>query len=165
MITFRTNVIPKRSADRKGVAAVEFALLSPLLVLITMGTIDTGQFVNMSQLVNDASCEGTRHASQNTTLTQAEVRAVVVNYFSDQFPGVSASSLDSALTVNVFTASTETFVAGDLTVVASGDLKKISSGYPVGVQVIFRYDTIRWLSGFPGLNGKTIETTTVMRRE
>ncbi|MEQ9072197.1 MAG: hypothetical protein RLO18_36060, partial [Gimesia chilikensis] len=54
---------------------------------------------------------------------------------------------------------------GDLTAVLNGDLTTLLSGEPVAVQVIFRYDSVRWLTGFPGLDARTVETTTVMRRE
>lgn len=165
MLTRRKNVLAQKSSQRQGVAAVECALVAPLLVLITLGAIDSGQFVNMAQVVNDASYEGARQASQNTTLNQSEVRAAVVNYFVQQFPNVSATQLDSAITVNVYRSLNVSLLGGDLTAVLNGDLTTILTGEPVAVQVIFKYDSIRWLTGFPGLDGRSLETTTVMRRE
>lgn len=165
MLTRRQTVLAQKSSQRQGVAAVECALVAPLLVLITLGAIDSGQFVNMAQVVNDASYEGARQASQNTTLNQSEVRAAVVNYFAQQFPHVSATQLDSAITVNVYRSLNVSLLGGDLTAVLNGDLTTILTGEPVAVQVIFKYDSIRWLTGFPGLGGRSLETTTVMRRE
>ncbi len=43
---------------RSGAAAVEFALVAPLLVLITFGSIDIGGLLQVSQLVSNASREG-----------------------------------------------------------------------------------------------------------
>ncbi|MFH1300967.1 MAG: TadE/TadG family type IV pilus assembly protein [Planctomycetota bacterium] len=157
MITLRTNALIRLPANRKGAAAVECALVAPLLVLITMGAIDVGQFVNVAQFVNDASYEGARRASSNTVTNESEVKAAVLSYFSDQFPRASAGELDSALTVNVRDSSNAA--------ISNGDLTTIPSGSPVSVQVIFQYNTIRWLSGFTGLNDRSLQTTTVMRRE
>ncbi|MBN69296.1 MAG: hypothetical protein CME32_08465 [Gimesia sp.] len=165
MLTQRKTALAQKSSQRKGVAAVECALVAPLLVLITLGAIDSGQFVNMAQVVNDASYAGARQASQNTALNQSEVRAAVLNYFVQQFPHVSATEIDSALTVNVYRSLNISLLEGDLTAVLNGDLTTLLSGEPVAVQVIFRYDSVRWLTGFPGLDGRTVETTTVMRRE
>ncbi len=157
MITLRTNALTRRSSNRRGTAAVECALVAPLLVLITMGAIDTGQFVNVAQFVNDASYEGARRASRNTLTNESEVKAAVLSYFSDQFPGASSGELDSALTVNVRDSLNAA--------IPNGDLTTIPSGSPVSVQVIFQYETIRWLPGFAGLNNRSLQTTTAMRRE
>lgn len=165
MHTHRKTVLAQKISLRKGVAAVECALVAPLLVLITLGAIDSGQFVNMAQVVNDASYEGARQASQNNVLNQTEVRASVLNYFAQQFPNVSATQLDGALTVNVYHSLNVSLLEGDLTAVLNGDLTSILTGEPVAVQVIFNYDSVRWLTGFPGLGGRSLETTTVMRRE
>ncbi|QDT28452.1 TadE/TadG family type IV pilus assembly protein [Gimesia panareensis] len=165
MLIHRKTVLAQNSSQRKGVAAVECALVAPLLVLITMGAIDSGQFVNMAQVVNDASYAGARQASQNTALNQSEVRATVLNYVAQQCPHISATQLDSAITVNVYRSLNVSLLGGDLTAVLNGDLTTILSGEPVAVQVIFRYDSVRWLNGFPGLGGRSLETTTFMRRE
>lgn len=165
MLIHRKAVLAQNSSQRKGVAAVECALVAPLLVLIAMGAIDSGQFVNMAQVVNDASYAGARQASQNTALNQSEVRAAVLNYIAQQCPHISATQLDGALTVNVYRSLNVSLLGGDLTAVLNGDLTTILTGEPVAVEVIFRYDTVRWLNGFPGLDSRSLATTTVMRRE
>ncbi len=48
-----------RSADR-GAAAVEFALLLPLLLLIVLGIIDFGRMLNAQQTLTQAAREGAR---------------------------------------------------------------------------------------------------------
>jgi Flp pilus assembly protein TadG len=48
-----------RSKDR-GVAAVEFALLLPILLLLTLGAIDWGYFFYVKQRIVNAAREGAR---------------------------------------------------------------------------------------------------------
>jgi len=50
----------KLIASQKGVAAVEFALILPLLVMITFGIIELGIFVYDKQIITNASREGAR---------------------------------------------------------------------------------------------------------
>ncbi|MCA9020570.1 MAG: pilus assembly protein [Planctomycetaceae bacterium] len=147
----------RKNSKRRGIAAVECALVIPLLVMIAMGTIDVSQYVNVAQLVNDASYEGARRASQNNVLNQSEVEQAVLNYFSGQFPNMASGEIGSALTVNIRDSIDAS--------IPNGNLETIPSGSAVSVQVIFQFNSVRWLSGFAGLNGVSIETTTVMRRE
>ena len=44
--------------DRGGSAAVECAIVAPLLTLLVLGTIDVGQYANVYQKVSDASARG-----------------------------------------------------------------------------------------------------------
>lgn len=157
MRKLQKHKLQKSFSKRRGVAAVECALVAPLLVMIAMGTIDVSQYVNVAQLVNDASYEGARRASQNTVLNQSEVEQTVLNYFTSQFPSVASGEISSALTVNVRNHLDAS--------IPNGNLETVSSGSAVSVQVIFQFNSVRWLSGFAGLNGVSIETTTAMRRE
>ena len=60
MKAFQTKTNRSRTHARKGAAAVEFALVAPLLVLLVLGSVDIGQFINTSQVLNGASREGAR---------------------------------------------------------------------------------------------------------
>ncbi len=142
--------------SRKGNAAVECALVTPLLLLLLLGAMDVGQFMNVGQAVNNASREGARRASRDTVTNVSEVRDSVKTYLANTYPNVTSSVLDSALTVTVRDSS-ETVLTGDLTAVPSGD--KIS------VEVLFQYEIVRWTSGFSAVDGKSLRTKTVMRRE
>ena len=157
MITTQTTNLKKHVSDHRGVAAVECALVAPLLVLIAMGSIDAGQYVNVAQIVNDASYAGARQASQNSVLNQSDVETTVLNYISTQFSDVSAGDLNTALTVNV----RDTLDAA----IPNGNMASVPSGDAVSVQVIFKYNTVRWMHGFLGFDDVSIETKTVMRRE
>ncbi|MGB6041722.1 MAG: TadE family protein, partial [Pirellulales bacterium] len=47
---------------RRGVAAVEFALVAPLFVLMVMGMIEVGRAIMVQQVLTNASREGARRA-------------------------------------------------------------------------------------------------------
>ncbi|MCA9007880.1 MAG: hypothetical protein KDA70_21590, partial [Planctomycetaceae bacterium] len=72
-------------------------------------------------------------------------------------PNMASGEIGSALTVNIRDSIDAS--------IPNGNLETIPSGSAVSVQVIFQFNSVRWLSGFAGLNGVSIETTTVMRRE
>lgn len=145
------------SQPLRGIAAVECAIVAPVLVLLVLGTVDVGQFANVHQQVNDASRAGARFAVLYNTTTTSQVRAMVLDRLADGFPGVTAEALASAATVRVSNSSGET--------VSGGDLTTISSGSEVHVQVRIPYDTVRWLDGLPGLSGAEVDITTTMRRQ
>ena len=147
----------KRSNERKGAAAAEFAMLLPVLVLLTFGAIDSGQFVNVSQIVNEASREGARLASRSDTTDVETIESAVESYIADAFPGETAAAIAAAVTVNVG----DTYGIG----IPGKDLSGVESGTPVTVSVVLEYDAVRWLRYLPGFHAVSIETATVMRRE
>jgi Flp pilus assembly protein TadG len=157
MMLLKTNISAIRAGDRRGAAVVECALVLPLLIIIVMGAIGAGQFVNVAQIVTDASREGARRASRNMMTTEAEVESAVQDYFAEAFPGVPASDLNAALTVDVTDSLGAAIVDGDLTTIASGS--------SLSVQVTFQYDTVQWIAGSPIFSGQSIQTETTMRRE
>ncbi len=138
---------------RNGAAAVEAAIVLPLIGLILLGSIDVGQSVYVAQVVNEASREGARQACRFDTTSEETVRTTVRDFVRGSFSGIT----DGAVEVN--------FSSGSGDAVPSGDLSALSTGSPITVQVILDYDAVRWTPGFIGLGGRTIETTTIMRRE
>ena len=143
----------RRQRDRHGVAAVEFAIVLPLIVLILLGAIDVGQSIYVAQVVNEASREGARQAARFDTTSESTVRNTVISFIQNSFPSVGGGDVSVDFTNS----------AGDA--VESGNLTNVASGSPVTVQVALQYDSVRWIPGFIGLGGRTIATTTVMRRE
>ena len=51
--------------DRKGVAAVEFALVLPLLILLVMGVVELGLAFAQAMQVRDAAASGALYAGRN----------------------------------------------------------------------------------------------------
>lgn len=147
----------QRSRSRNGAAAVECAILAPLLALLVLGGIDVGQYANVYQKVSDASREGARVAARYDTSTTADVEAAVMGYLEEASPGVSSTILADASDVTV------TDSAGNA--IPEGNLTSIPTGSQVSVQVTLTFEPVRWLHGFKGLDGKQASATTMMRRE
>jgi Flp pilus assembly protein TadG len=75
--------------SERGVAAVEFALLLPVLVLLLFGIIEFGLLLYDQQLITNASREGARAGIvQAPRLTEAQIKQVVNDYLmKDSTPG------------------------------------------------------------------------------
>ena len=147
---------PATSQKRRAVAAVEMAIALPLLVLMLLGTIDLGQFVNVGQVVSNASRVGARKASAHSTKTVAEVEAEVVNYLDNYFPGQSAATIDGATTVSV------AFDNG--TALSGNDFEFMEEGVKLIVTVQFDYSAVRWVNGITQLDNRPLTVTTTIRR-
>ena len=144
------------SVSRRGAAAVECAIIAPLLTLLLLGAIDVGQFANMYQKVSDASRHGARVAANNGTSTTASVETAVMNYLQQACPNVAPATLDSATTVTVMNSAGTTM---------SGSLAAVTTGTQLRVRVTMQFEPVRFISGFEGLDGSQITTTTMMRRQ
>ena len=70
---------------QKGAAAVEFAIIAPLLFTIIFGIIEFGLLLYDKQVVTNASREGARHGIvfAPTRPTDAEIEAKVNTYTSN----------------------------------------------------------------------------------
>lgn len=146
-----------RPERRRGVAALEFALAAPLLVLLILGTIDLGQFINVGQVVSNSSRAGARKAVRFESKTVADVRQSVLLYLGNYFSDSSASEIASATTVTVYNS------AGAQ--ISGTNLGNLGDGDELSVQVDFDFSAVRWLNGLGYLDGRTVRYTTVMRRQ
>src|SRR5262245_22726128 len=142
----------KQPSRRRGVSCVEFAVLSPLLLLLILGIIDLGQFINVGQSTSNASREGARVAVRRTTTNVSKVQTAVTNYMTEMHPGLPSS----AVQVNVFQGANA---------VTGGDIATVAEGVPVTVQVTVQFEPGRWLKGLPFLNNRTLTNSSIMRRE
>ena len=154
MISQRKKRRLSRKRQRSAVAAVECAIVLPLLTLLVLGAIDAGQFANVYQKVSDASREGARAAARYGTETTSQVKATVMSYLAEVSNG---NSLAAAAQVTITDSSGNPIPGGDLT--------KAVSGSQIQVRVSLMYDPVRWIDGVKGLDGRQIATTTMMRRE
>src|SRR4051812_6764323 len=57
-----------RSRRRPGAAAVEFAFVAPVLLLVLVGVWETGRLIQFQQLLGNAAREGARLAAQGQTI-------------------------------------------------------------------------------------------------
>jgi Flp pilus assembly protein TadG len=152
----RNKTRTRRRFDRRGSAAVECAFVAPLLTLLVLGAIDVGQYANVYQKVSDASRAGARYAARYGTQSTSAVETAVRTYLQDVSGGAS-SALASAAQITIADA------AGNP--VPDGNLQQYATGSPLKVTVQVNYDPVRWIDGVKGLDGTTILSTTVMRRE
>jgi Flp pilus assembly protein TadG len=156
MSIIRNKKKTESAFHRRGVAALEAALMLPLLVILTLGSIDIAQYVNLSQLVNNASREGARLVSRNGNESTRDVEDAVRSYMEDSFPQLSAAEISEATTITIRDEHSDP--------IANGDLTTIESGSRLSFEVVFNFSAIRWLNG-PSWNGNTSQCQTICRRE
>ena len=167
---------------RRGVAAVEAALMLPLLVVVTFGSIDLAQYINLGQVVCNASREGARIASRNDVTSVNEVETAIIQYMANSIPHLSASELASAVKIRISNSGGEEnndeyedyssmgngeFISynndqNSDSDANNGNLGNINSGDPIVIEVNFDFNSIRWLWGLTFTNPTT---TTVCRRD
>lgn len=152
-----SSVRLKSKHPRRGAAAFELAVLSPLLVAIFVGAVDVGQYVHVSQTVSNASREGARLAARYETTTVSQMQSAVSDYLAASFPKISSTTLAAAVRVTVSDGNSNTIPAGDMT--------NVPTGAAVNVEVVLPFDTVRWVAAVPFLNNKTLSTSTASRRE
>lgn len=75
----RTTGRTDRAPDRRGVAAVEFALTVPLLLVLLVGLWEVGAVIEAQQLLSNAARVGGRQASTGLN-TNAQVQQAVTQY-------------------------------------------------------------------------------------
>lgn len=90
--------VPAPAIKRSGVAAVELALLLPLLLLFLMGIWEVGRMVEVQQILTNACREGGRQASTGVK-TIAQVQADVVNYLTRN--GITSVKTSDVIVENI----------------------------------------------------------------
>jgi Flp pilus assembly protein TadG len=68
-----------RRQERRAVAAVEFAMLLPVILTLLLGIWEVGRMIEIQQILSNAAREGGRQASTGQ-LTNAQVQTVVTQY-------------------------------------------------------------------------------------
>jgi Flp pilus assembly protein TadG len=124
---------------RRGAAAVEFAIVLPVFVILVFGMIEYGRMVMVQQVITNASREGAR-------------RAVL--------DGATTSAVQTSVTTYLTNAS----ISGGSTAV-SPDPSAAASGDPITVTVSIPFSSVSWLPSPMYLGGKTLTASTTMRRE
>jgi Flp pilus assembly protein TadG len=125
---------------RRAAAAVEFAIVAPLFFLLVFGLIEYGRMVMVQQIITNASREGARSAVLDGATTSG-VQAAVNNYLT------SGSISGATVAVNPNPPTSAQY------------------GDPVTVTVSVPFSQVSWLPSPMYLGGKTLSSTTVMRRE
>ena len=138
---------------QRGAAALEFALVAPVLILMILGMIDFGMVMNAQALVANSARDAARVASLNGT--EANARSTALK---------SASSLGGTaptVTVQCFTDIAATTACTG----SSYDTAK-AAGYIVRVTVSYTYNWITPLPSWVGMGStSTISKMAYMRIE
>jgi Flp pilus assembly protein TadG len=132
--------LARRCHDERGAAAVELALVMPILVMLLFGIIEFARVWNVRQTMTDAAREGARVAVVNNGLISAAVLQ------------------DSVIRIVTNAASAAGMDLAQLTVTSTG----IGSGQTASVQVAYVYEPLMGLV-LPG--PITLNTSSVMRNE
>ncbi len=83
----RENCAPR---ERRGTASVEMAFVSPLIVILLLGTWEMGRYVEVQQMISDAARDGGRQASSGQ-MTNSQIVSAVTNYV--KFAGLPTANL------------------------------------------------------------------------
>ena len=128
---------------QKGVAAVEFAIVLPFLVLLVFGTIEFGLMFYNKQVITNASREGARAGITGilTVSPYPEVQQIVLDYCNNKLINLNGSNA---------------LQAGDIVVAPDGT-------DDLSVTVSFDYNLL--FSQIIGINNTTISARTIMRME
>ncbi len=127
-------------SHRRGAAAVEFAVVLPIFVLLVFGMIEYGRMVMVQQVITNAAREGCRRAIMDGTTAQ-EVIDLVNDY------------LESA------------GITGATITITPPEPSEAGAGEPVTVAVSVPYDQVSWIPAPMFLSGRLLSATCVMRRE
>ena len=110
MPLFTRSHPPRPGRGRRGAAAVELAVVLPVLLATTMGIVEFGRAMMVSNLLSTAAREGAREGAlpyQSNT----EVLPVVVNRLKAN--GVTVTTSDVKVCVNDAEKDASTAVSGD----------------------------------------------------
>jgi Flp pilus assembly protein TadG len=79
-------------ARRRGAAAVELAVVAPVILLLLTGIWEVGRMVEVQQILSNAAREGARQAATGQ-LTNTQVETVVVEYL--QAAGIPTANINT----------------------------------------------------------------------
>ncbi|MEJ7833766.1 MAG: TadE/TadG family type IV pilus assembly protein [Nocardioides sp.] len=132
----------RRSDD--GAAAVEFALVAPLLIFLLFAIIGYGYMLSFRQGLSQGAAEGARAAAvAPAVLSDAEVLTSARNAINQALDSYGVSCVQTSLKRNTTTAGT-----CDITIAAcAGDASKLCAK----VALSYNYKDNSLLPSFPGL--------------
>jgi Flp pilus assembly protein TadG len=135
------SVFARFAGDRRGVSAVEFALLLPVMIPLYLGTVEFSQGFDMSRKVTLIAGTVANVTAQNTTLTTAAV-ANILNASTAIISPYSASGLTATVSCISINAKGQATVAWSATLngtaLSAGSTVTVPSGLAVpSSQLIF----------------------------
>ena len=128
--------------QRRGAAAVEFAVVAPVFFLLVFGMIEYGRMVMVQQIIVNSAREGCRAAVLDGS-TSSGVKSTVVTAMASGNITITTSNV----TINPPSPADAEF------------------GDPVTVTVTVPFNQVSWLPSPMYLGGKSMTASTTMRRE
>jgi Flp pilus assembly protein TadG len=146
---------------RRGAAAVEFAVILPVLLLFILGIVEIGRLVMVGQLATNGSREGARYAAQGSA-DSATVEAYTRQYLAQT--GIPSAAVTGFAIESQSTSTTNGVPTTSWSAVA--DPSAASQGTPIRVRFLINYDQVSWLpTRFVLGSGTRVEGVSVMRKE
>ena len=127
---------------RRGAAAVEFALVSPLLFTVAFGIIEFGRAFMVAETLNTAARNGCRTAVL-TGMTNLNVTSAV----NQNLTGISGTT--TTILVNGYSSDVSSAVTGD----------------SITVQISVPYTQVSMFASPTYLSATTLKANAVMRKE
>lgn len=137
----RNHLKHQARSRRRGAAAVEFAVVAPLLFLMVFGMIEYGRMVMVQQLLTNASREGARVAILQSS-ENSDVEAAVIDKIGGIIP---VTTSDIAITPNPVSSAV--------------------SGQTISVEVSINFSQVSWLPSPLFLGATQLSASTSMRKE
>lgn len=137
--------VRKRGLSERGAAAVEFAIVAPLLFLLVFAIIDFGFAFHGWDAIQNAAREGARVGAVTPNVAQIEARVRSSSSFLDQ----------SRMTVTVQCAK-----GGSSSFGTCGAAGSWAEGDLVRVTVVYAYSYMTPLPSFVGM-GQTLQETAI----
>jgi Flp pilus assembly protein TadG len=128
--------------QRRGAAAVEFAVVAPVFFLLVFGMIEYGRMVMVQQIIVNAAREGCRSAVLDGSTTS----------------GVKSTTITAMASGNITITTSNVTVSPD-------PPSNAEFGDPVTVTVTVPFNQVSWLPSPMYLGGKSMTASTTMRRE
>jgi Flp pilus assembly protein TadG len=133
------NSLSRKKARRRGVAAVEFAIIAPVFFMLILGIIEIGRAMMVQQVLVNASRVGARQAALLSS-SQSGVQNAVTEYAN----GVGIHGVNVSV---------------------SPDPATVAAGQPVTVGASIGFSSVRWLRTPWIMGGRTLSATSTMRKE
>lgn len=129
----------KTQPKRRGVAAVEFAIVAPVFFLLIIGIVEIGRAMMVQQVLINASRVGARRA-----ITLSSTEQAVIDVVEEYAAGVGVDGVTVGVSPNPATAA---------------------AGASITVDVEIGYNQVSWLPAPWFMGGKQLTATSVMRKE
>ncbi len=106
-IAYIINKTRNYLANERGVAAVEFALVSPVFIMLVMGIIDFGRIYWIKSSMQYVVEQSTRYAMVNSDITEAalETYAYAQEANISSSGAIFAATIDATGTINYMTVT------------------------------------------------------------